>query len=108
MTPVTVGRTTMDRTALAEALSEPIVQVTRSLDLLAIPWLMLVEINVTPAGRRFVTVMPEAASGPMFVTVTEKVILRATTAGEELAVIKTRSEEHTSELQSHSDLVCRP
>src|SRR5436190_11757808 len=33
--------------------------------------------------------------------------LRGLTLGDKLGVVRVRSEEHTSELQSHSDLVCR-
>src|SRR5947207_1553424 len=87
ITPVTVGRTRRESTALPEGLRTPTVHVMRSLALLAIPWLVVAEIKVTPAGRRFVTVMPDAASEPRFVTVTEKVMFRSTTAGAESTVI---------------------
>jgi len=68
--PAVLGVTTISIRAVAAFANVPRLQVAVPLNSEQVPWLGVAETKVTLGGSTSVTVTPEAASGPLFVTVT--------------------------------------
>ena len=79
--PTPVGVTSTDTVADAPAVNDPSEQLSPPPLSLQLPWLELTEINVTPAGKRFVSATPLAADGPALLTVMMNVRLLPTPTG---------------------------